>query len=309
MRLIDAHTHFFSRGFFEDLAAQSPVPGSVDERLVAVAAKTGLDLPAADAQAHAARWLAAFEGGGVAHAVTFASLPTEAGTVADAVAASNGRLSGYALVNPNADTEGMVTRAHFEDRGFRGILLFPAMHHVRMSDPRVAPVLDVVADHRGVVVVHCGMLQVKLRDLLGLPRPFDLRFASPLDVIPAANAHPQAHFVIPHFGAGMFRECLMAGAMCENVYVDTSSSNAWMATQPSKTTLSDVFAAALRVFGPERILFGTDSSTFPRGWRQDVHQAQAAVLEALAVSARDQALIFGGNAARLLGLGAARALS
>ena len=304
MALIDAHTHFFSRGFFEDLAGQSPQPGTVAERLERVAEQTGLALPDADTGAHCQRWLEALDAGGVDHAVTFASLPSEADAVAEAVALAKGRLTGYALVNPLADKKGAMTRAHFETRGFRGILLFPAMHHFRPHDAAVQPVLEALAEHDGVAVVHCGMLQVKLRDLLGLPRPFDLTYANPLDLIPAANAFPNVSFVIPHFGAGFFRECLMAGTMCENIHVDTSSSNAWMATQPAALSLTDVFQRTLEVFGPARVLFGTDSSTFPRGWRADLHAAQREALQACGLSDADQQLVFGGNTARLLGLDA-----
>ena len=301
-QLIDAHTHFFSRPFFEDLAGQSTQPGSLEQRLEALAERTGLALPDSDTAAHRDRWLAALDGAQVHHAVTFASLPSEADVVADAVAGSGGRLTGYALVNPRADKDGAVTRSHFEARGFRGILLFPAMHHFRPSDDVARRVLEAVDEHKGVVVVHCGMLQVKLRDLLGLPRPFDLSFANPLDLIPAANAFPNVCFVIPHFGAGFFRECLMAGTMCENIYVDTSSSNAWMATQPAATALADVFRRTLDVFGAERVLFGTDSSTFPRGWRSDLYEAQRTALRVCGASESEQNQIFGENAARILGL-------
>lgn len=300
--LIDAHTHFFSRPFFEALAGQSPQPGSVAERLAALTARTGLELPATDVRAHTARWVAALDAAGVQHAVTFASLPQEATAVAQAVRAAQGRLTGYVLVNPLSGMGDEITRAHFEERGFKGVLLFPAMHHYKPNDPACRAVLEVVAEKQGVAVVHCGLLQVKLRDLLGLPRPFDLAYASPLDVIPAANAFPEARFVIPHFGAGLFRECLMAGVMCENVYVDTSSSNAWMATQPTAVTLAEVFGRTLAVFGAERVLFGTDSSTFPRGWRADLLADQREALAACGASAKEQALVLGGNAARLLAL-------
>ena len=302
-RRIDAHTHFFSRAFFETLAAASSQPGTVHERLLAVAARAGLELPSADPTVHLRRWLDALEEHGIDHAVTFASVPEEADVVAQAVDNSGGRLSGYALVNPRADPEGRVTRAHFEQRGFRGILLFPAQHHFRMQGEEVRPVLDVVAQHRGVAVVHCGMLKVKLRDLLLLPNVVDLTYGNPLDLVPAAHAHPHAHFVIPHFGAGFFRECLMAGDMADNIYVDTSSSNAWMQTQTTSLSLRDVLARALEVFGAERVLFGTDSSTFPRGWRRDLFDQQMSALDSLGVSASDRALIVGANAARLLTLG------
>ena len=84
-----------------------------------------------------------------------------------------------------------------------------------------------------LVFVHCGLLVVKLRDLLGLPRPYDLAYANPLSVIPAANRYRRAKFIIPHFGAGFFRETLMAGTQCANIYVDTSSTNSWMAGERS----------------------------------------------------------------------------
>jgi uncharacterized protein len=106
--------------------------------------------------------------------------------------------------------------------------------------------------------------------------------------------------VIPHFGAGFFRETLMAGAQCSNVYVDTSSSNSWIATQSPRLTLREVFAHALEVFGAERVLFGTDSNTFPSGWRIDRFEEQRAALSACGASSADQELIFAGNARALL---------
>jgi predicted TIM-barrel fold metal-dependent hydrolase len=162
--------------------------------------------------------------------------------------------------------------------------------------------LEALSDHGAVLFVHCGLLVVKLRDLLGLPRPQDLAFASPLSVIPAANAFPRVRFVIPHFGAGFFRETLMAGAQCGNVFVDTSSSNSWTATQSPAPTLAEVFERALEVFGPERILFGTDSNTFPAGWRADRWKEQQDALDAANASGTDREKIFRGNAARLLAL-------
>ena len=56
---------------------------------------------------------------------------------------------------------------------------------------------------------------------------------------------------------------------------------------------------ALAVAGPTRLLFGTDSSFFPRGWQRPVLDAQRAVLQRLGVPADDQAAILGGNFDRL----------
>jgi predicted TIM-barrel fold metal-dependent hydrolase len=60
-----------------------------------------------------------------------------------------------------------------------------------------------------------------------------------------------------------------------------------------------VFRTALDVVGPDRLLFGTDSSFFPRGWIRDVCERQEKALgDARALpDARDK--IFGGNFNRL----------
>jgi len=82
------------------------------------------------------------------------------------------------------------------------------------------------------------------------------------------------------------------------VYLDTSSTNRWMAYH-SALTLADVFRQALAVTGPNRLLFGTDSSFFPRGWNREVYQAQASALETTGVDAAVRECIFGTNFDRL----------
>ena len=49
------------------------------------------------------------------------------------------------------------------------------------------------------------------------------------------------------------------------------------------STLADVFRQALEVAGPDRLLFGTDSSFFPRGWNRAVYDAQVSALDAAGV--------------------------
>ena len=80
--------------------------------------------------------------------------------------------------------------------------------------------------------------------------------------------------------------------------LDTSSSNSWIKQTPG-LTLEQVFRTALDVVGPERLLFGTDSSFFPRGWNREVYVQQKAALDGLGVAAADQDKIFAGNFRRL----------
>jgi len=64
-------------------------------------------------------------------------------------------------------------------------------------------------------------------------------------------------------------------------------------------TLSAVFRQALEVLGPDRLLFGTDSSFFPRGWLAGVYEEQRRALDEIAVNSEVRAKIFTDNFDRL----------
>jgi predicted TIM-barrel fold metal-dependent hydrolase len=90
----------------------------------------------------------------------------------------------------------------------------------------------------------------------------------------------------------------MLADTCSNVHFDTSSSNSWVRYTPG-LTLDAVFRTALGVAGASRLLFGTDSSYFPRGWQRPIFEQQQAIVASIGVSEADAALIFGGNFDRL----------
>ncbi len=71
-----------------------------------------------------------------------------------------------------------------------------------------------------------------------------------------------------------------------------------MAYHPS-LTLADVFRQALKVAGPDRLIFGTDSSFFPRGWNREIYDAQLAALDAAGADESARERIFGANFDRL----------
>jgi uncharacterized protein len=151
-----------------------------------------------------------------------------------------------------------------------------------------------------VAFVHCGVLTVGVRNKLGLRTPFDLRFSNPIDLHAVALEFPGVNFVVPHFGAGYFREVLMLADLCPNVHLDTSSSNSWTKYHAESLDLAAVFRRALNVVGPQRVLFGTDSSFFPRGWQAKIFQSQVEILQQLGTTTADARQILGGNLMRLL---------
>ena len=295
MRLCDAHCHFFSSRFLEILTADVPdLPAS--GRAQAVAARLEWDAPG-PAAALADRWAAELDRHGVARAVLIASIPGDHESVADAVRQHPSRFVGFFMFNPKAGPVGSRLEPILAG-GMRGIALFPAMHGYAFDDPAVRDVFELAAAHHAVVFAHCGVLTVGVRRKLGLPSAFDWRLGDPLALSSVAARHPQVPVIIPHFGAGFFREALMAADQCPSIHLDTSSSNAWIKYHPG-LTMEAVFRQALAVAGSRRLLFGTDSSFFPRGWQQPVFAAQTAALQALRVGEADQALVFGGNFDRL----------
>ena len=292
----DAHCHFFSTAFFEALARQRG-----GEKGAALCAELAWDDPGTP-EALATRWVRELDAHDVDRAALIASVPGDEQSVAAAAAYHPDRIVGMFMLDPSAD--GAVDRVQHAVTalGLRGVCLFPAMHGVRLDDPRTHAVAAAAAEQPGTVVfVHCGMLSVGVRARLGLPSQFDLRLGQPLDLQKVAQAFPSVPFIIPHFGGGLFRETLMLGQACPNVHVDTSSSNRWMAYSPG-LTLDGVFGAAVQTLGTNRLLFGTDSSFFPRGWQRPILDAQRDAMQAAGLDKDAQAAITGGNFDRLFPL-------
>ena len=284
----DAHVHFFSHRFFEALAAQKP-------GLTVDGMRVFLDwqFPPPAPEGLAETWARELDRHGVDRSVLIASIPGDHDSVTAAVRAHPDRFLAFAMVNPKdwkAETFSEI----------RAACLFPAMHSYSVQDDIVKPVLEWAEQARRAIFVHCGALSVGVRQKLGLTSPFDLRFSNPIDLHAVAARHPKVPFIIPHFGAGYFRETLMLADLCPNVYLDTSSSNRWMRYQAPHLDLRAVFRQALEVAGPKRLLFGSDSSFFPRGWHYQIFEEQATALYELGVTLGDARSIFGENLLRIL---------
>ncbi|HEV8209383.1 MAG TPA: amidohydrolase family protein [Vicinamibacterales bacterium] len=281
----DAHCHFFSTPFFAPLGGEAAIT------------TLGWD-PPGTAEALADRWVAELDRNLVSRAALIASVPGDAASVAVAVSRHQRRFVGFFMVDPTRPDAVSTTSDAIAGGRMRAICLFPAMHRYSIQDERARQIFEMAAAAPGMAVfVHCGVLSVGVRKKLGLPSPFDIRFGNPLDLHAIALSHPQMPIIIPHFGAGLFREALMVADLCPNVLLDTSSSNSWI--KYVGLSLPAVFRQALAVVGAERLLFGSDSSFFPRGWVGDVHAQQSAALDEIGATAAERAKIFGGNFERV----------
>lgn len=292
----DAHCHFFSSPFFAALGRGLADLGSTPPDEAALA-RLGWERPG-PAEQLADRWAAELDRHHLSRAALMASVPGDADSVVTAVQRHDRRFVGFAMVDPMApDAAGPLRQPEV-----KALCLFPALHGYALWDPSVRSIVEAAASRPGTAVfVHCGVLSIGARRILGLPNSFDARRGNPLDLQPVAAAFPTVPIIVPHFGAGFFREALMLADACPNVVFDTSSSNGWMRYHTG-LTLPAVFEQTLAVVGPERVVFGSDSSFFPRGWVGDVYAQQKAAIEEIGVGAVAAEQIFSRNFDRLFPL-------
>jgi predicted TIM-barrel fold metal-dependent hydrolase len=288
----DAHVHFFGYRFLESLGR---LCGKSAEEAAAAA---GWDPPAIDPAETARAWAAELDCHGVARSALIGSFPGDEESIAAALAAVPGRFHGYFMLDACEPDAAARARRAFA-AGLKTVCLFPAMHRYSVLDARLEPVFETAANAGRAVFVHCGVLTVGVRRKLGLPSPFDMSRSNPIDLHAVAMRFPTLPFIVPHFGAGYFREALMLADLCHNVYFDTSSSNSWMRYE--QLDLATVFRRALDIAGPGRLLFGTDSSFFPRGWNREVFDRQVAALRKVGIGCADARRILGENLEKILG--------
>ncbi|MBV8073489.1 MAG: amidohydrolase family protein [Acidobacteriaceae bacterium] len=291
--IADAHVHFFSHRFYAGLAQAKHLAGTAE-----LGALLNWEIPGSDPRELAARWAAEMTRHGIRRVSLIASAHGDEGSVAAAVGAQPDRFFGYFMLDPTQQDAMERVRSAGMNANLHAVCLFPAMHKFQLTDERLLPIFQLASDHELLVFVHCGALSVGVRRKLALPCDYDLRFSNPLDVHALALRFPRLRFVLPHFGAGLFREALMVADLCPNVYLDTSSSNRWMLYEG--LNVRTVFSRAIELLGTERLLFGSDSSFFPRGWQGTILEQQATALYELGFDEAKAAQIFGGNLERIL---------
>lgn len=299
--LCDAHLHFFTREVLHFYARQSAEYRALEDPATRAAERLGISPPPREPQDLAALWAQQLDRHQVSRAFLFGSVPGEQRSVSRAVTAFPRKFVGFQMLNP-LDPEGGRTIADIAARRLRGLLLFPAMHRFFPDDPACLETCRLAREYGLIVFVHVGPLRIVIQEKLGGGGATQPRYGDARRLGNALRAFPEVPFIVPHFGCGRLAAVLESARETRNLYLDTSSSNSWMQQEPDPTDLETVFGKMLaeKAFGPERLLFGSDSTVFPRGWRKDIYLAQRAALDRLGVSSRERRLIFSGNLERLL---------
>ncbi|MBM3465521.1 MAG: amidohydrolase [Armatimonadetes bacterium] len=291
----DTHIHLFTRSIVESWrkkrAAQDPKVQEAaqrnHDRHMTKANNLQWEFPE-DGDDAAKRWLAELDRAGVARGAFMA--PFAESAQLRTMLSHSDRFIGLSWMNPTVPDAPQILERE-RAAGLVGVKCYPVSEGYLLSDKRAYPFYEAASRLGMFVLIHYGVT---------VGYNANLAFANPLDLHPVARDFPDVNFVIAHFGAGYMRECLMLAYQQENVHFDTSGSNNWLRTQPTKMTLKNVFERFLEGAGAERILYGSDSTNFPRGYRVNVLEEQLNILEELDISDAERALILGGNLKRLM---------
>ncbi len=180
--------------------------------------------------------------------------------------------------------------------GLKGYKVIASSQIRPIDDKGVYSVWEMAEKLEVPVIIHFGVLGG------GGGPALDLRNMNPLTLWEVAKRFPRIPFVIPHFGAGYLRELLQLCWSCPNVYIDTSGSNRWMRWMPFEIKLKGLLRKAIETVGPDRLVFGSDSSYFPRGFSLPYLTEHLKACRSIGLEKESIEKIFYKNAAKLLKL-------
>ncbi len=197
----------------------------------------------------------------------------------------------FLMINPTLENSLAFVENVHSKVGIHGIKLYPPSHYYHAYDERLTPLYEFCEDNGLLVTYHMGV---------SIGKYADLRFMNPTDVSPVARNFPKLDILFAHFATGYFRELLFLMYHVDNVYAESSSSNKWIHYLPYKIELKDVFEKIISLKGAQKIIFGTDSTMFPRGWRSAIFKTQLAVCNDLNLNQQQIDQIFYKNLENLL---------
>ena len=281
--IIDIHTHTFpakiAAGTLEKLSAASHTPPFTDGTspgLLSSMATAGVDLSVVLPVATNAR---------------------QVQKVNDASAALNEQYAGQGLlslgcIHPDCGTW-HEELGRMAELGLRGFKIHPVYQNTDIDDIRFLRILDRAGELGLTVLAHSG------QDI-GFP---GVVRCAPLQVRRALEQVGPVTLICAHMGGWRdwreVRECLAD----TGVYLDTSFSlgeipvleDGYYTESTRRLMGTEEFTDMVRLFGAERILFGTDSPWNPQ-------QGEIEKIRALPLTEEEKAAILGGNAKKLLNL-------
>ncbi len=178
---------------------------------------------------------------GIGHYVVFsvATKPTQTKTIneyiADAVARSNGKMTGLGTVHPDSPDLASDIR-HIQELGLKGVKLHPDIQQFKLDDYRCLKIYE-LCEGTLPVLLHTG--------------DYRYDYSNPNRLRPILDIFSNLTVIGAHFGGwSIWEQAAKELAEYPNFYVDCSSS--LYALSPEKAR------EIVRTYGADRVLFATD---------------------------------------------------
>ena len=261
--VIDAHAHYFTANTMKNWLTRGRTVKSFTSRTASRTDMTSIELPDENWDT-AQKWVDELDRYGIETMGVMVGVEAY-DEFQETMKRFPGRFIGYANISPSQPDAADKVKQAAKD-GFKGIKLYPSSwKNLKVYDEQCYPVYDACLANDMLVFLHFGIT---------IGGQADLRNGNPIDIQVPSRDYPDLNFIIAHFGAGWFREVLMMQYQTDNVYADSSGSNSWMTYLPYDIDLKQIFRKMISTGGSHKVLFGTDSTFFPRGWRINVLEAQ-----------------------------------
>lgn len=289
-KIYDAHLHTFS---YQGIERRAKAQGfnSVEELMTTWQnrAKLNWELPPKDMQAFVGKWAQELDKYGVEKALIMPDW-NDHGFLEIASKEYPDRFIPFMMLNPKEENAMDLLEEGISKHDIRGFKLYPPLHYYHAYEEFLLPFYEKAEEHQLMITYHMG---------ISIGGAADIRYMNPADVSPIARDFKKVNFAFAHFATGYLKELLFLMYHVDNVYAETSSSNRWMDYLPYDITLQQVFQKVINASGTDHIIFGTDSSSFPRGWREPLYNWQLGVLNEIGCTQEDIDNIFWRNLSRL----------
>jgi predicted TIM-barrel fold metal-dependent hydrolase len=227
--------------------------------------------------------------------------------VGETVREKAGALTGYVYTNPFAADD--VTRAAewLREKEFTGLIVNSSVRGEFLDDERTDDFFAMAEETGAPVLLHPPAVPVAADAMKAVGaiehvvRPCDITMGVAAILLAGRlRRFPGLKLVAPNAGGALalLREKLDMAQRRDNVDGPPISTQLRQIYVDTATPSLPALRAALEVFGPDRLLFGTDSP--PLATPLD---AALAMVDALGLSEVDREKVLGGNAAALFGLG------
>lgn len=212
------------------------------------------------------------------------------------VCATDPRFYGLAHHEPTHPRAAAELRRAVTELGLSGYKMFATSLRCRIDDPKFYPLWQAAEELQVPVLIHFGILG-------GAGGVGSGPSIDPLTLHDVAKGFPGVPFIVPHFGTGYVREALQLAWACPNVHIDTSGNNEWLRWMDTRMSLEDLYRRFYETIGPERLIFATDSASFPRGLARQYVEDQLRAAWGVGIKGAEMQSIFAGNIGRLLKIG------